>query len=374
MTTRRENLLRVFGHELPEWIPLCGHVDPYNQPSREGMDPPLAAELGTVQWHDESTVRFSRYLGLDIMDHMPPPVSTTPRNATMTTIEDGDQTVRTWHTSLGDLRQVTRRCREDGTSYHVEHMVKSADDLPALAALFEDTEITENAEAAAAIRLRQRMIGDDGLLMCFMPGTAMGMMYRVYSGVQTLAYLCADAPKALRDLFAVMEKQYQRQFQISAGSEADALVAMDDTSTTTISPAMFREYNLECTDRRASVCHAAGKLYFHHSCGHIRDLLPLYRRTQMDAVHAFTVPPTGNVTVAEGKTVLGDRMTIIAGAGQFSDVTWDLDRMRAGVRRLFQEAQPGDHFVVNLAAFPHRTMEQTRAVVDECGRYQALAG
>jgi len=40
--TPRENLLRVFRGELPEWIPVVGHADPYNQPSRRCMDPELA--------------------------------------------------------------------------------------------------------------------------------------------------------------------------------------------------------------------------------------------------------------------------------------------------------------------------------------------
>ena len=40
--------------------------------------------------------------------------------------------------SKGTSWSVTRRCREDGTSYRVEHMIKGPDDLPALAAIFED--------------------------------------------------------------------------------------------------------------------------------------------------------------------------------------------------------------------------------------------
>lgn len=40
MISRRENLLRVFRHERPEWVPVAGHVDPYNQPSREAGGEP----------------------------------------------------------------------------------------------------------------------------------------------------------------------------------------------------------------------------------------------------------------------------------------------------------------------------------------------
>ena len=68
MTTPRENLLRVFKHETPDRLPLSCHCDPYNQPSREGMPPELAAALGEVQWSDESSIILSRHLGLDIMD------------------------------------------------------------------------------------------------------------------------------------------------------------------------------------------------------------------------------------------------------------------------------------------------------------------
>jgi len=67
MITARENLLKIFRHERPDWIPLTGHVDPYNQPSRDGMEPALAKQLGAVRWNDESIARFSRHLGQDII-------------------------------------------------------------------------------------------------------------------------------------------------------------------------------------------------------------------------------------------------------------------------------------------------------------------
>jgi hypothetical protein len=70
---------------------------------------------------------------------------------------------------------------------------------------------------------------------------------------------------------------------------------------------MFEACNLDLTDARIDAAHAAGTLCVHHSCRLIRDLLALYRRTGMDAVHAFTIPPRGNVTVAEARRALGDQ-------------------------------------------------------------------
>lgn len=371
MLTPRENMLRIFRHERPEWIPVTGHVDPYNQPSQDGMEPELAEKLRDVRWHDESTIVFSRALGIDILDYAPPPVRVTRRNVTVewTTAENGDS-VTTWHTPLGDLRSVNRQCREDGTSYLVEHLVKEPEDLPKLAAVFADEQVESNPDTVEYIRKRRALIGDDGMLMAFLPGTPLGMMYREYSGVETLAYLWADAREALHDLFAEMERNYAAIFQLTAQSEIDALVPMDDTSTTAISPEMFAACNLGYTDRMADIVHAEGKLYFHHSCGLIRDLLPLYRETRMDAVHGYSVPSTGNVTVAAGKPVLGDRITIIAGLCEMGELRWDPETIRSVVREMFTGAAPGDHFIFGIAAYPHRTMAQTRFAVECCREWQ----
>ncbi len=369
MMTPRENLLKVFRHERPDWIPVAGHVDPYNQPSREGMDPALAAALGTVQWSDESTVTFSRHLGLDIMDWYGVPLRITRRRVTAEQRTEGDETTTVWHTPRGDLREVSRVCREANgavSSNWTEHLVKTPADLPILAAIFEDEVIEADPAGLERTRRRRQLIGDGGLLMGAMAGTPLGMMFRVYAGVAALAYLWADAPGALRDLFAVMEANYLKQLEIAAQSDLDALVGVDDTSTTAISPAMFEACNLALTDARVRAAHARGKLYFHHSCGHIRDLLPLYRRTAMDAVHAFTVPPVGNVGVAEGRRLLDDRITIIAGTGQLAGPMNDRAAVRANIRRMVRESGAGDHFIFGVAAYPNRTMEQTRFVVECC--------
>jgi hypothetical protein len=370
MTTPRENLLKVLRHERPEWIPVAGHCDPYNQPSREGMDPALAAALGEVQWGDTSTVVFSRWLGLDIMDWFGmPAVKISRRNVTVESRTEGDVTTNRWHTPAGDLREVIQVCRDTTgavSSNWTEHLVKEPEDLPALAAIFADEVIELDPAGVERTRARREFIGDDGLILGSMDGTPLGMMYRVYCGVAALAYLWADAPDALRDCFAVMEANYLQRLQIGVQSDIDVVVSVDDTSTTAISPAMFEACNLALTDARADAAHAAGKFYFHHSCGLIRDLLPLYRRTKMDGVHAFTIPPLGNVTVAAGRQALGERITIMAGVNQLAGPMDDRAAVRAEIHQMIRDAGAGDHFILGVAGYPNRTVEQTQFVVECC--------
>ena len=368
MTTRRENMLKIFRHQKPDWLPVTGHCDPYNQPSRDGMDPALAAALGEVRWGSEATVTFSRHLGLDIMDWHGMPMRITRRNVTVESRTAGDVTTNLWHTQKGDLREIIQVCREDNgavSSNWTEHLVKGPEDLPAFASIFEDEVIEPDPAGIERTRQRRKLIGDDGLVLGPMDGTPLGMMFRVYSGVAALAYLWADAPEALRDCFAVMERNYLRRLTIGVQSDVDVVVSVDDTSTTAISPDMFEACNLALTDARAGAAHAAGKLYFHHSCGLIRDLLPLYRRTKMDAVHGFSIPTVGNATVAEGRRALG-QITIMAGVQQLAGPMDDRAAVRASIRQMIREAQPWDHFILGVAGYPNRTMEETTFVVECC--------
>jgi len=373
MITPRENLLRVLRHEVPEWVPVAGHVDPYNQPNRAGMDPELAEALKDVQWLDMSTITFSRCLGLDLMDFYGAPIADRRRRVETEYRQDGNLHTTVWHCPGGELRQVQRFSPDTGMYYTVEHQVKEPDDLPLLAEVFADAEFSLDPEKVEALRQRREIVGDDGLVMFAMTGTPLGQMIRVHAGVENTALLWADARDEMHALYAVMEENHLRQFRLAAQAEGvDIVLGMDDTSTTTLSPAMFEEFCLDYTDRVADVLHAGGKYYFHHSCGLIRDLLDLYRQTKMDGVHGYTIKPLGDVSVADGKRHLGDRIVILAGLVQLFGSMADRDEVARGIRAMFEEAAPGDNFILGLAADPEKTMEETAFVANECKKHQRL--
>ena len=370
MMTGRENLLTALKGGQPEWVPVVGHCDPYNQPNKRGMEANLAAKLAEVKWHDESTVIFSRALGLDIADWFSPPVRRKLRKVELEEKREGDAKTWTWKTPLGEMRRVQRYSASTNLWHTEEHEVKGKEDLAKLAELFADIECEYAPDAVETVRKRRELIGEDGIIMFPVDGTPMGQMVRAHAGVETLAYLWADAREELGELFRVMEASHRKWFELAVELDGDAIVSVDDTSTTTISPRMFEEFSLGYTDRMAEITHAGGKFYFHHSCGLIKDLLALYRRTKMDAVHAFTIPPIGNVGIAEGRRLLGPDITIFAGLTQlFGDMS---DRKAVGrsIEQMFEEAGSGRRFILGLAADPEKTMEETRFVADECRKHQ----
>jgi uroporphyrinogen-III decarboxylase len=187
--------------------------------------------------------------------------------------------------------------------------------------------------------------------------------------------MTVDAPEALKELFEVMTRRQIESHSLAASlAECDAVVGVDDTSTTTQSPAMFEEYCVEYTNHVADAIHAKGKLYFHHSCGLIKDLLHLYRQTRMDAVHALQVPPLGNIMVREAKQALGDRIVIFASLNQLWDPLDDWAAVCRSVREMFEGAALGDNFLLGLAPDPNVNMADTIRFRAEVMKYQRMYG
>jgi len=342
-------------------------IDNYNQPARHDMPPELAEQLGAADaLHPEAIVRFSRWLGLDIMDRVSAPVRISRQSVSREVVDDPGSHRRTitWRTAAGVLREVIQSEPAQRTASHVEHLVKGPADLAALAAVFEDETYDLDAEQLVAIQQRRQLVGDDGITVLFMPGTPLGMMYRAFCGTDTLAYLYADAPESLDDLFVVMERAYRRQFQLAALAEVDALVTMDDTSTTIISPAMFERYNMALTDARADLAHRAGKLYLHHSCGHIRALLPLYRESAMDSVHFYSPPPLGDALLVDGLRTLRENQSMIPLIPDLFGNMRDLDAVGRRVRAMVD--LPSSRVVPVLIPDPMKGMAETASLAAFC--------
>jgi hypothetical protein len=287
---------------------------------------------------------------------------------------EGDVVHRFWETPRGELRETRRWNAEQATSFVLEYPVKGVADFRALAARLGDERWEIDPAGVGALRARAELTGEDGILTLSLPGTPLGDLVRVYMGAERLAYECADHPAELGDLLAAMEDNYLRRLRLAVSLPADAVISYDDTSTTTISPRMFEEWEMPYIRRATAIAHAAGRLYIHHSCGHVRDLLALYARTPMDAVDSLNMPPTGNVSIGEAKARLGRGIVMLPTFVQVFGSMKDRDAVRRSVRRMFEEAAPGDNFVPILVADRSKTMADTELILEEARKHTGRVG
>ena len=369
--TRRANILATLRDGDPAWIPLIGHVDSYNRPGEAGLPRSIAdAASEHGWWSGHAGIEYARCLNITIAAWTAPPLTLSQTMCEKETHEEGGDTINVIHTPRGDLREVNRQAANGAASYRIEHFLKTPDDLSKLASVFEGEHSTIDEAKRRDVEHRAREVGEDGILISPMPGTPLGMLIRIYAGPETTTYLHADAPESLNDLFIAMERSYSEQLALASSTPIDAFLGMDDTSTNTESPSMFRDHCLEYTNRVSEIVQANESMYWHHSCGLIHDLLPIYRESRMDAVHAFTEPPTGDVQLDEGRSLLGDQIGIVAGLRLMEHPISDREFAAHAIQRLFERAVAGRRFCLCLTAFQHLTMEEISWLREECGKYQ----
>ena len=143
--------------------------------------------------------------------------------------------------------------------------------------------------------------------------TAFQSLVEQWVGTENLVYMLYDEPEVVEECLAVMQTRDEETVRISVNTAADGFIFWEDSSTTNISPAMFAKYTKPEIDRWGELVHGAGKLLVHHACGHLKDLLPLMARSNIDAIESISPPPTGNVTLQEAAAILPEHIALIGG-------------------------------------------------------------
>jgi len=122
------------------------------------------------------------------------------------------------------------------------------------------------------------------------------------AGIDHGQYLLADCPGEVEGLFGAMHAVLRRKAELICGhSPADLIYMVENTSTTLLSPEQFRRYCLPYLRQYAETAVAQGRAMALHMCGHLRALLPDLATLPVALFEAFTSPPVGNTTLADGR-------------------------------------------------------------------------
>ncbi len=366
MTTPRQNLLRVFRHEQPDWVPIVTLADGYNRP--RSMPPSYYEDIQRMS----PSRALARTFDVDVLDRVAGYVEHYREVGYTKTVEGHLETER-WETPYGELTLRALRTEYplgEGepplTSLaRVEYPVKSVADLRAFAYIFEHVEY-EFLHDQVAQHVHE--VGESGIVTVGAPASPLGMCVRVYVGTETLGYLFMDHPRELRETLDVMGESYLRCYRGLAQLPADGTINYDDTTTHAISPRMFRELEVPFLKASAEVLHQNGKLCIHHACGHVRHLLPDFRGTGIDGFDGPAAPPVGDTTVGEARSGLGEGIVIMPFTEEYAMKSGDPATVRGYVRAMFEQAESPLDFVVDIVAPPGGPLESLWLAVDEAKR------
>ena len=189
----------------------------------------------------------------------------------------------------------------------VEHPVKSLEELRILRAIWEASDYVESPGMEEAFARVERHIGDDGMYVPWLDPSPVQNLLEYEMGAANFYYLLDDHRREVEELLAIMHAKRLQEYEIVARrTPAEVVVAMENTSSTLISPRLYRQYSLPQIRDYVDVLHRYGKIAVLHMCGHLKALLPAVRETGLDGINAVTPPPVGTTTFEDVLDAYGD--------------------------------------------------------------------
>jgi hypothetical protein len=376
MITPRENLLKTIKCEDPEWMPIVFYADRFNHPNIDSLPDDLAHlcrecfKPGGNVW--EVFLPISDYMGInEYVFYVPNPYRRTCTGQVEEyDFKEGENEVHVIKTPKGELKQIKKPGIGAGTI--LKRYVTNLEELAIFIEYALSWKVEPNVKNIEQIKTIKSLIGDNGIIINGNEGTPLGMMYRLYADIAELIYMTMDAPEMVQELFDIMEEKYQQGMKViyEESPEVDVYLGMDDTSTTIISPGMFENYNVNLTNQRADLAQKYDRIYMHHSCGLIKDLLPVYRKTKMAGVHAFTNPPVGNIHFKEGRKLLGPNISMASNYESGFNLP-DSDFHKKIVSQRCEEARAAGHvFLYSSAPDSRHGIEFLREGLEVAREYQ----
>jgi uroporphyrinogen-III decarboxylase len=232
-------------------------------------------------------------------------------------------------------------------------------------------EHTHFEEVFAGFRDRIRVIGDDGIPTSDGPQSPIQHFYMFLCGVQATTYLLLDHPAELAECFAIMHQKNLEHYRLVCESPTNVVIDYENTSSTVISPAFYRQYSESYINEYADICHSANKQFITHMCGKLSAFTPELRQGRQDGFDSLCPPTTGDIWASQARTAWGRDKVIIGGVEPAALARMDVPETRAYVTRVLDEMPTLRRFVLSTGdATPYGTpVENLRAVADVVAHY-----
>jgi uroporphyrinogen-III decarboxylase len=302
--TPREQVLKILQGETPDRVPWFGDLDylacALIAQGRKSSD--FASTGDYIEWHRDLGVGF--YLQGTF------PFNTFVENCEVKTWKDGHRRYRTISTPKGDLQECWQYIPDSYAEGPVEHLVKSEADLAALRYLYENTRW--EADYAYALR-RQEQIGDQGILVCYVPKSPFMHLVALDAGITAVTFAQMNAPDEFAETLAAMEKVFDEAAQISVDSPAEVLMIPENLSSEMVGPGMFEKYMRAYQTKWVARIADAGKHSLIHMDGTLKGLLRQEASVGFTVIEAMTPEPVGDLAIEQWASLADNPKTILWG-------------------------------------------------------------
>ena len=213
--------------------------------------------------------------------------------------ENGD-IIAGYQTPIGTITERQRSGIGSSMNAPVEYLLKTPQDLLVYKYVLQNSYLFV-ADYTDHYEWENKLVGDDGVITDVSIGLSPHQMFiNMLAGVENTYDMQAEEPELFDDVMDIMHRQNLKLIKETAKrSKADIFVSSDNTSWTTMSPAVFKKYCARQLSEYADILHEHGKLHVIHMCGKLSYLTDLIASCRFDCVADIAPSPTGDMELWE---------------------------------------------------------------------------
>ena len=152
----------------------------------------------------------------------------------------------------------------------------------------------------------------------------------------------------LEKLLRIMHEKNLECYEIIADSPAEVVINYENTSTTLVSPDIYKTYSHGCIDDYADVLHRKDKIYLTHRCGLLKNLMGLIKKGKDDGIVDISPEPTGDVTLLEAREALPGKI-VMGGIDPTFLTQWSAEQIGDYVKDIISRVGSGARIILGTA-------------------------
>jgi uroporphyrinogen-III decarboxylase len=296
----------------------------------------------------------------------PCPVASIPPKLETKSYQEGKLNISEIITPVGTLREGYISSQEGGTSFLVEHPLKTEEDFKIRLWIEENTRYELHLEH---VKNHLAVVGSEGVSIGMLiprGKSAFQQMVEHLVGTVELVYALEDYPDTVETLWKTMVENDLKAVKLSAESENyDYFLTWEDSGTQNYSPKLYKKYIASEIGEWCKMLKDNGKKYFQHACGHVKDILIPMKENGAYGIESVPSYPTGNVSLKQTREMVGSDFCIIGGIEPVMFLNLSMNELESYVEQVITDGLGGPFVLANSDSCPPGvTVEKFKLVSD----------
>jgi uroporphyrinogen-III decarboxylase/putative sterol carrier protein len=381
----RERILSALQGQPVDRIPFVPLIDTYSV-----LDMPAhvqqAMQAGASEGYWQGMLAAIREIGCDIMlrhVYITKPASGAPHlnglgffePAVVTSSRmEGSLLVETLETPIGSLTGTWGFTEMHGWIPHpVKHLVTDHEELKIFAYAVEHLRLERPEPDFENFVNAEKVIGEAGIATTSFLNTPLMDLIETCWGLDNTYFMLHDFPDEVEAVLDKLHRVQRLVVERIAESPAKVVIEYENTSSTLLSPKIFRRYCLPLLNEYAEILQAADKIFLVHMCGKLAAFAGDLASARFDGIADISPHPTGNFTLAEAAAALPGKV-LTGGIDATTFIEPDLHQVEAKISALIEGIKPYPGVLLGSAdtaprGTPLETFQLIQHLVSSVGSY-----